>query len=112
MKDTGRPTPKTPAESLGPCPICGREMLPGTSLDRHHWVPRSAGGTDWGWVHQVCHRMIHRVFSDAELATRDSDAASIRAHPDMARFIAWVRRKPPEYVDWPKSPRRGGRAKR
>jgi len=60
-------------------------------------------------MHQVCHRMIHRIFSEVELAGPYSTAEAIRAHPDMARFIAWVRRKPLEYVDWPKSPRREGR---
>ncbi len=112
MTSTGTARPIPPGESLGPCPLCGREMLTGNGLDRHHWVPRSAGGTDWDWLHQVCHRMVHRVFSDAELAAAYSDAASIRAHPEMARFIAWVRRKPPGYVDWPKSPRRNRRGRR
>jgi hypothetical protein len=34
----------------------------------------------------------------------------LRAHPDMAAFIKWVRKRPAGYVDWPKSPR--GAAKR
>jgi hypothetical protein len=28
-------------ESLGPCPLCGRIMIRGHSLDRHHWQPKS-----------------------------------------------------------------------
>lgn len=92
--------------ALGPCPVCGRPMTDGPAVDRHHWRPRSMGGRDWSWLHQVCHRMIHRVFSDAELAAGHDTAEAIRAHPEMRRFVAWVRRKPPEYVDWPKAPRR------
>ena len=91
--------------TLGPCPICGRPMIEGAAVDRHHWRPRAFGGREWSWVHQVCHRMIHRVFDDAELAHGFDSPNAIRAHPDMARFVAWVRRKPPDYVDWPKSPR-------
>ena len=106
------PVVKPSAESPGPCPLCGREMVPGAGLDRHHWVPRSAGGRDWGWVHMVCHRMVHRIFSDAELAASYSDAAALRAHPEMARFIKWVRRKPATYVDWPRSPRGGRKGRR
>jgi len=82
---------------LGPCEICGRPMHAGPSVDRHHWVPRTHGGRVASTVHLVCHRMIHRVFSDRDLAS---------AYRDMARFIAWVRRKPHDYVDWPRTPRR------
>ncbi len=81
-------------------------MWEGRSVDRHHWVPRRHGGRVASSVHLVCHRMIHRVFSDRELALAYRDAESLRRHPDVVRFIAWVRRKPPDYVDWPKSPRR------
>ena len=94
------------AADLGPCEICGRPMCEGPSVDRHHWVPRVHGGGAASPLHLICHRMIHRVFSDRDLALRYRDAESLRAHPDMARFIVWVRRKPSEYVDWPKSPRR------
>ena len=43
-------------------------MVAGPSLDRHHWVPRAEGGRDRAWVHLVCHRMVHRLFADHELA--------------------------------------------
>ncbi len=74
--------------------------------DGPNWVPRKHGGAAYAILHLVCHRMIHRVFSERELAQSYRDAESLRAHPDMVRFIAWVRRKPPGYVDWPKAPRR------
>ena len=48
----------------------------------------------------------------AELARDYSDADSLRSDPDIARFIAWVRGKPPDYVDWPKAPRRRRRSSR
>lgn len=76
------------------------------SRDRHHW---SKGGREWAWLHQVCHRMIHRLFSDDELAETFSDPESLRAHPEMRKFIAWVRRKPAGYVEWPREPRGGRR---
>jgi len=95
---------------LGPCPLCGRAMIPGPSVDRHHWVPKSAGGRATDLLHTVCHRMIHRVFSERELATAYADPETVRGHPEIARFVAWVRRQPPEYLDWPKAPR--GRRRR
>ena len=81
-------------------------MIDGSSVDRHHWVPKSEGGCETDAIHLVCHRMIHRVFDERALATAYADPAAVRAHPEIARFVAWVRRQPPEYVDWPKSPRK------
>ena len=91
--------------SLGPCPICGRDMVEGPSVDRHHWTPRSKGGREAALLHLICHRMIHRVFSEQELAANFRDPAVIRDHPQIKRFVAWVRRQPPEYIDWPRQPR-------
>lgn len=34
--------------------------------------------------------MIHRVFTDAELATDFSTAEAIRPPPDMTRFMTWL----------------------
>ena len=90
---------------LGPCPICGRTMLAGPTVNRHHWVPRSKGGNDAADLHVVCHRMLHRLFSETELATLYNTPEAARVHPKMARFIAWVRRKPADFVDRPRSPR-------
>ena len=92
-------------ESLGPCPICGRAMIEGPSVDRHHWVPRKEGGIEATFLHVVCHRMIHRLFDEKALAADFTDPAALREHPDIQRFVAWVRRQPADYVDWPKSPR-------
>jgi len=50
-------------------------------------------------VHRVCHQKIHATFSEAELA-RDYDTWDrLRAHPEIAGFITWVRKRPPEYLD-------------
>lgn len=91
---------------LGPCPLCGRAMIAGPNVDRHHWVPKSEGGRATDYLHTVCHRMIHRVFSERELAAAHTDAEALLAHPDIRRFVTWGGRQPPEYVDWPKAPRR------
>lgn len=103
-----RPPPPLPADPppgtpLGPCPLCGRPMIAGPSVDRHHWVPRTQGGRLASPLHRVCHRMIHRLFDEATLARAYPDADSLRRAPEMARFLAWVRRQPPTYVDWPRS---------
>ncbi len=89
------------------CPLCHRPMVPGASLDRHHWVPKSQGGegTEWNWMHKVCHRKIHAVLDEKALATAYATAVVLRAHPEIAAFLTWIQRKHPEYVDHHKRPR-------
>ena len=96
----------TETNDLGPCPICGRPMIDGPSVDRHHWVPKSKGGRDVAVLHTVCHRKIHSVLSETELARNYATADALKAHPDIAAFIAWVRKKPPEFLDWSKAPKK------
>ena len=57
-------------------------------------------------MHQVCHRKVHAVLSEGELAGVYAGPTALRAHPEIARFVAWVQRKPPEWNDWHRSPRR------
>lgn len=58
-------------------------MIAGDSVDRHHWTPKSKGGTDTQWLHRVCHRMIHRLFDETTLARDFDTPEKIIAHPDM-----------------------------
>jgi len=92
--------------ALGPCPLCGRAMIDGPSVNRHHWVPRGHGGGEWAVLHVICHKKIHSVLTDRQLADECATAEALRAHPDIAAFIRWVRRRPPEYMDRHVAPRR------
>ncbi|MGH6893057.1 MAG: HNH endonuclease [Dongiaceae bacterium] len=74
-------------------------MFAGPSLDRHHPVPRSRGGQETVAMHKICHRAIHAMLSERELAWEFSDFEKLRAHPLLAQFIAWVRKRPPDYYD-------------
>ena len=83
-------------------------MIAGPSLDQHHPVPRSHGGRETVIMHKICHRAIHAMLSERELAEEFSDFAALRTHPTLAQFIAWVQKRPPEYYDrtrWSKSRR-------
>ncbi|AKJ28372.1 HNH endonuclease [Caldimonas brevitalea] len=73
--------------------------MPGPSADEHHLVPKSEGGRDKTLVHRVCHRKIHATFSEKELAREYASWEALRGHPEIASFIAWVRKKPPEFYD-------------
>lgn len=78
------------------CPLCDRPVPPALR-DAHHLTPKSKGGAATVVMHRVCHRQIHALFTETELARHYSDAESLRAHPEMARFIEWVRGKPEDF---------------
>lgn len=78
------------------CPLCGRPL--GTvNIDRHHLVPRTFKGREQFPVHKICHRKIHSVLSERELLQHYHTWETLRTHPDIAAFIAWVARKPPGF---------------
>jgi hypothetical protein len=66
-------------------------------VEWHHPLPKSRGGRTTTPVHPICHRSIHATLGNAELARRYADAAALRAHPDIARFLAWIADKPPDF---------------
>ena len=81
------------------CALCDRPIPEGARASRHHLTPRLKGGSKLGTVllHQICHSAIHARFKEAELARRLSDVDSLRAEPEIARFLDWVRTKPPDF---------------
>jgi 5-methylcytosine-specific restriction protein A len=93
-----------------PCPLCGRPITPEARPTRHHLTPKLKGGSRGPAVllHRICHNAIHARFSEAELARRLNDLPALRAEPDIARFLAWVADKPPDFH----APTRRARAKR
>lgn len=93
------PAPKAPGgRLLGACPLCGREMVAGPSVEAHHLVPRSQGGRATVDLHRVCHRKIHAELTERELRDRFHTVEALRAHPAIADFIRWVAGKPPEFT--------------
>jgi hypothetical protein len=74
-------------------------------VEWHHPVPKSRGGRETVPVHPICHRAIHRALSNTELARSFSTALALRSHPDLARFIAWVADKPPDFHASTRRPR-------
>jgi 5-methylcytosine-specific restriction endonuclease McrA len=89
------------------CPLCDRPIPP-SQQDAHHLVPKSRGGRSTALLHRICHRQVHALFSETELARDYASAEALRAHPDVAKFIEWVKTKPPAFME---RTRRSGRRK-
>lgn len=80
------------------CELCDRRM---ESLTVHHLVPRQtakrrgeAAGTTID-ICGACHKQIHILFTNRELAQEFNSAAKLKHHPDMAKFLHWVRKQDP-----------------
>lgn len=80
------------------CPLCGREIPPAFE-SRHHLIPKLKGGKHGPIVvlHEICHGKIHSVFTEAELARDYHSIELLLAHPEMAKFVRWVSKRPPSY---------------
>ena len=77
------------------CFLCGRPL--GRRTEWHHPVPKSRGGRETVPVHPICHRAIHRALTNKELERLYASADALRAQPELARFIAWVANKDPDF---------------
>jgi hypothetical protein len=60
-------------------------------------VPKSRGGRETVDVHPICHRAIHAALDNKALARDYSGADALRAHPEIARFLSWVKNKEPDF---------------
>lgn len=80
------------------CPLCDRPIPP-SQRDAHHLVPKSKGGRETTWLHRICHRQIHALFTETELQRHYASVSALREHVEMARFLQWVRRKPDDFFE-------------
>ena len=86
------------------CFLCGRPL--GQRIEWHHVVPKSRGGRETAPIHPICHRIIHRLLTNKEIERSYASADALRAHSEIAKFIAWVADKDPDFH----APTRGGRS--
>jgi hypothetical protein len=85
-----------PAEEI--CPLCGRPIPP-SQRDLHHWVPKTKGGKEVAALHRICHRQLHALFSEIELAQRYSTVDALLTDEAVRTFVRWVRTKPNDFYE-------------
>ena len=83
------------------CPLCER-VIPASQEDEHHLVPRLKGGKETRTLHRICHRQVHALFTEAELARQYNTAEALLEHPEVRKFVAWVRKQPDDFYASPK----------
>lgn len=87
----------------GVCAICGRTE----TLTRHHLIPRTRHHNkrtkrDFARIQvqevvricRPCHTQIHALLTEKELERDFNSIDKLRAHPGLAKFAAWIRRRP------------------
>lgn len=77
------------------CWLCSRPL--GGQVEWHHPVPKSRGGREKVAIHPICHRTLHARFTNAELRRAGHDVDALRSDPAIARFLAWVENKSPDF---------------
>lgn len=77
------------------CWLCQRPL--GNKVDWHHPVPKARKGRATVPLHPICHSTIHANFTTNELARAGEDRAAMLANPAVARFVAWIAGKPPDF---------------
>ena len=106
---TGGPTGDDAPGADPVCALCLRPIPADADQSLHHLIPKAKGGRGGPTVllHHLCHREIHATLSEGELARAYATPEALRAHPRLARFAAWVARRPPHFSS--RVPRAGGR---
>lgn len=87
------------------CALCGRRTKRGTN--EHHLIPRTCHSNKWfkkNFTRQQmnakinlcrdCHRAIHDLVPDEkELGRHYNTTEKLLAHPEIGKFVAWVRKQ-------------------
>lgn len=86
----------------GTCEMCLREELP---LTKHHLIPRSLHKnkqvkrrrereeltTRLLWICRSCHNHLHNVIPIKELEREFDTKEALFAHPEIAKYLRWIR---------------------
>lgn len=75
--------------------LCARPL--GRRVQWHHPVPKAKRGRERVPVHPICHRAIHANFSNTVLAKSGNSREALLANAAVAKFVAWVAGKPPDF---------------
>lgn len=82
------------------CELCGRAV---DVVTLHHLYPRSQGrrrkmkATELptAWLCAACHKQLHVLFTNQELARSFSSLSQLRAEPRVQKFVEWIARQDP-----------------
>ncbi|PAE17404.1 hypothetical protein CHH91_04110 [Virgibacillus sp. 7505] len=80
-------------QQTGRCALCGRDKV---TLTEHHLIPKEMDGTflDTAMICIPCHKQIHALYTNEELAARLPSIEDLRADEKLSKYIKWIRKQP------------------
>jgi 5-methylcytosine-specific restriction endonuclease McrA len=95
----------SPVRGGGSCELCGRRVR---ELTRHHLIPQTRhknrrNKRDFGrsdvkqriaLLCRPCHTHVHATIDNKRLEREFNTVEALAAHPEVARFVAWIGRRP------------------
>ena len=89
----------------GVCELCGRTV---SQLTKHHLIPKARHANKRNkrdferhevkhriaWFCRPCHNHVHALFTEKMLERDLNTLQLLVAHPDVAKFMAWIQTKP------------------
>lgn len=78
---------------INTCELCGRNEV---EVTVHHLTPRERGGAFMPTASLCipCHKQIHALFTNEELATGLNSIELLRLHPELQKFLKWIKKQP------------------
>lgn len=86
--------PKQPTSTYR-CALCERQVR---FVSKHHLIPKSEGGREVVNLCAACHKTLHSFFSNNTLLKELHSLEALRENPEIARYLAWVRRQPDKAI--------------
>ncbi len=77
------------------CWLCHRPLE--TLIQWHHPVPKAKKGKGTVPVHPICHQAIHNSYTNSQLSRIGDDHAALIENEALAKFLDWVKDKPPDF---------------
>lgn len=76
----------------GKCELCEREV---SALTKHHLLPREEGGKEEhiAMLCEACHRQIHAMYTNKELAVRLTDIQALKEDEAIAKYIKFIKKQ-------------------
>src|SRR5215218_281736 len=78
------------------CQLCERDV-PREMITLHHLKPKEKGGKaeDRTPLCRPCHKQLHAVYSNADLAKSYADLPSLRSATELQGFLKWIKKQQP-----------------
>lgn len=66
-------------------------------MSRHHFLPKSRGGTATERICLACHDQIHLLFTNKQIEKEDlTTIEALKADPGMQTYLSWVEKRNPD----------------